>query len=203
MSKKLLLPLIGLITLTVIVVVFISIQNKKTVSPLGENRPTPTQSKSAPKKEYIDPSGFKFKYPTGVFIKEKEFEDNSVYSWIELTSPKIPGGIEINVADSSFTNLDDLLADKKNLRIKPIKLADVDGRQYELKNQLITVALDQGVLFTFTVDYQKNEDYWLSVNKTIVDSFVFQLPESTDNSTGSSDTSSQEDVIFEGEEVIE
>lgn len=212
MNKKILLPLIGG-TLLAIVVVFFSLskssKNQNIRSPVSENNLITTTSiiPKAKLTEYKDPSGFKFSYPENLKLQNKEIENQKIYSLLELTFLKDQGKIEIRVEDSQLTKIDDWFTNNKEAtkpaNIKKIKLADIEGRQFTQKDKFLTIALDQGALFTFTVTLGKEGKYWLDANNQILKSFQFILPENTENNVPVGDESSEEDVIFEGEEIIE
>lgn len=212
MNKKILLPLIGG-TLLAIIVVFFSLskssKNQNIRSPVFENNLKTTLSITPTVKlsEYKDPSGFKFSYPGTLKLSNKETEDQKIYSLLELTFSKNQGKIEIRVEDSQLTKIDDWFTYNKvatkPVNIKKIKLADIEGRQFIQKGKLLTMALDQGALFTFTVTLGNEENYWLDANNQILKSFQFILPENTENNVPAGDESSEENVIFEGEEIIE
>ncbi len=212
MNKKILLPLIGG-TLLAISVVFFSIskssKNQKTYSPVSENNTKKTLSITPTLKlnEYQDPSGFKFSHPESLKLQNKQTSDQKIYSLLELTSSKKQGKIEIRVEDSQLTKIDDWFTNNKMAtkpaNIKKIKLADIEGKQFTQKDKLLTLALDQGALFTFTVTLGNEEKYWLDINDQILKSFQFILPDNTENNAPATGESSEEDVIFEGEEIIE
>jgi len=189
----------------VVIAIFTSRSQEKIISPIFKDWAAPTPTKGAVMskilKDYTDPSGFKFKYPTGIFTKELEFQSASVYAWIELTSPTIPGSITVKAEDTKLKSPTDYFKNKSAANLKTIKIADLQGKTYEENNQLVTAFIDQGVLFTIIADLQKNKDYWSAANQGIIDSFKFVVPEAASQST-TSDTSGG-DVIFEGEEVVE
>jgi hypothetical protein len=211
MNKKILLGLIAG-TIFAIVVVFFSLSksSKNQIrSPISQN--LKTKVTVAPKqklKEYKDRAGFKFSYPDNLKLETKETEAQKIYSLIELTSSKNQAKIEIKVEDSKLTKIDDWFTSNKEStkpgQIKKIKLADIEGRQFNQKNKLLTIALDQGVLFTFTLTPDKDKKFWTDVNNKIIQTFAFELSETTTGgNTSTTSESSEEDVIFEGEEIIE
>lgn len=130
--------------------------------------------------------------------------DQSIFSSLNLTSNKYKGNIQIEVASSDLKSLDDWFRKNKvsqsSKDIVRIKLADLDASSFEQNGKLITLAVDVGTLFTFTVDFQKSKDFWLDVNKTILSSLAFQPPATSVENTSES---AEGDVIFEGEEVVE
>ena len=210
MNKKISL-LLAAITFLAILAVFFSLSksSKKNIhSPVSENNlKIKTISPESKLTEYKDPSGFKFSYPQNLNLQKKQINDQTIYSLLELTSPKNQGKLEIRVEDSQLKKIDDWFLNGKLATrpadIKKIKLAEMDGRQFSEKGKFLTIALDQGVLFTFTVIPEKNKNFWLNVNEKIIKTFAFEPPENTGENTSNNNASSEEDVIFEGEEIIE
>ena len=181
-------------------IVFV-ILTQKTKNPALNNLVYPT--KTAPPqvrlKTYANDSGFSFKYPESFTLSEKEASDESTYAWVELTNPKNKDVISIKLEDSDLKKIDDWFttSKKKDIKgeIKKIKLADLEGRQFANKeNQITTLALDEGGVL---ISILSNSS---SVHQQIVSSFIFT--QSSQTTTDTSNTS-EEDIIFEGEEVIE
>jgi len=210
MNKRILLGLTSG-TLLAIIVLFLSLSKSpknQIYSPIPQS--LKTGATSAPKqklKEYKDPAGFKFSYPESLKLINKQTNNQNIYSLLELTSPKNQGKIEIKVEDTKLTKIDDWFSNNqestKPADVKKIKLADIEGRQFSEKGKFLTIALDQGALFTFTVTPDKDKNFWSDINDKIIQSFSFELPESMPDNTSATSDSSEEDVIFEGEEVIE
>ena len=160
--------------------------------------PTKTVSSQPQLKTYANDSGFSFKYPESFTLSEKEVEDESSYAWVELTNPKNKDVISIKLDDSDFEEVDDWFtaSNKKDIEgeIKKVRLADLDGRQFtNKKNQTTTLALDEGGVLISILGNPS------TVHQQIVSSFIF----TQSAQTTTTDTSSAEDIIFEGEEVIE
>lgn len=207
MKVKIFLLLI-LLTIAVVSGIFIvSSRKEQEISPLGEKITSPTTTKRAESvslKEYKDPAGFVFQYPDNVKVESNTPSDQSIFSSLNLTSNKYKGNIQIEVASSDLKSLDDWFRKNKvsqsSKDIVRIKLADLDASSFEQNGKLITLAVDVGTLFTFTVDFQKSKDFWLDVNKTILSSLAFQPPATSVENTSES---AEGDVIFEGEEVVE
>lgn len=149
-------------------------------------------------KEYNDPVGFKFSYPESASVAAKKITKDTVYASLEITSPSTKGNISIEAVSSTLQKLDTLVATKTG--VANIKLADLAAKQYTEKDKIMTFALDKGVLFTITVTPEGNSEYWSTVNKKIISTFVFALPETP--SQQSSQTS-ESDITFEGEETVE
>lgn len=152
-------------------------------------------------KEYSDPAGFKFSYPDSASVSPKNTTDDNTYSSLEITSTSTAGKITIEAVSSDLLALDDMLASKTG--VTNLKLADLTAKQYAEKGNLITLALDEGVLFTITTSSGGNVDYWNEVNSKIISSFTFALPETTQVQSDTPSQSDDSDISFEGEEVIE
>lgn len=205
MRGKLLLLLTVLIIFVVIGIVILGQNKEKIVTPLGKSQNIPTVKPinlKAKLKTFEDPAGFLFKYPENLTVKINKSSDQSVFSSLKLTSKSEKGNISIDITGSDLQNLDAWLKQNKIASTgKKIKLADIDAISYEKETKYVTSAIDVGTLLTIGVDYQKNKNYWLDINKTIISSFTFSLPEEAPAAV--SESSADEDVIFEGEEVIE
>ena len=166
--------------------------------------PTKTLSPQAQFKTYANVSGFSFKYPESFILSEKEVTDESIYAWVELTNPKNKDVVSIKLEDSGLAKIDDFFTtpNKKNGikgEIKKVRLADLDGRQFtDKENQMTTLALDEGGVL---VSISGNPS---SIHLQIVSSFIFtQSAQTSSDSSGTSDGGGGEDIIFEGEEVVE
>jgi len=156
--------------------------------------------------EYNDPVGFSFNFPNSVVVSPKKTTDDNVYSSLNVTSSSTSGKITIEAVSSDLLTLKSLISTKTN--VTDIKLADLDAKQYTEKGNVITLALDKGVLFTITSSSGENVNFWKEINNKIISSFVFALPETTQvdsDATSQSDStdSTESDVSFEGEETIE
>ena len=168
------------------------------------NTPTSSQPQL---KNYFNDTGFSFKYPESLTLSEKDVTDDpSAYAWVELTNPKNKDVISIKLEDSNLAEIDDWFttANKKDVKgeIKKIKLDDLDGRQFtDNESQLTTLALDKGgVLVTISGNSS-------SIHQEIVSSFIFTQEAQTTSETSTdslnSDSGGGEDIIFEGEEIVE
>lgn len=207
MAKKVFL---GLILLTIVIfaaVFYFSGRTEKTFrSPVVDQKKPPTNSKPNQtlrdqEKTYQDPAGFSFSYPARSDVNQIKTSDQSVYSSLEIVSKNRAGKITLTAVTSPLTKIEDYFIKKKVERRK-LKIADMEAGQYEEKGKIITVGLDQGVLFTIAVDYKNDKNYWDSVNKKLVTSFAFELPEAANPPAGDRPSEQGDDVIYEGEEEI-
>lgn len=202
---------IGLGVLIVLVLSIVIVQNKnyKPSPSVKINSLSVSQSPESPTsqttQEYADPAGFKFSYPDTITVSSKESTDVNVYSSLVVTSSKNQGTMKIEAVSSDLTALDSLV--KSKAATTDVKLADLEAVQYAEKGNIITLALDKGVLFTLTVSSGGNVNFWNEVNNKVISSFAFAAPEKTqvqpDTSSPGSGNANDTDISFEGEETIQ
>ena len=187
--------------------IFRTIQHdsKSSVKVSSSPNTTAQSAKSTVIKEYTDPAGFKFSYPSSVSISQKNITNTKTYSSLEASSSSTLGSITIEAVASDSLTLDPILKSQTN--VTDISLADLKAKQYKEKGKIITLALDKGVLFTITVSSGENVQFWDEVNKKIISTFTFAPPEETqiqsDADTTTTSPSSDSDISLEGEETIE
>lgn len=162
---------------------------------------SPQSVSSQAVQEYSDPAGFKFSYPDSASVAPKKTTDDNTYSSLEIASSSTAGKITIDAVSSDLLTLDDMIVSKTG--VTDVKLADLTAKQYTEKGNLVTLALDEGVLFTITTSSGGNVDYWKEVNNKIISTFTFALPETTQVQSDTPSESDDSDISFEGEEVIE
>ena len=202
MNKRIIIISIGAFVAIIIGVVISrsSSSSPKSQSPV-KNESSLKSAASENLKEYTDPAGFSFSYPASVSISQKNTTNNSIYSSLEATSSSTLGKITLEAVSSDALSLKDLVKSKTG--ITNVKLADLDAQQYTEKGDIITLALDEGVLFTIIVSPENNTRFWKEVNNNILSSFVFALPEVAQEDSSATSSSTDSDVSFEGEETIE
>lgn len=145
---------------------------------------------------YQDEAGFSFKHPKGARVEEVNLEDDSVYSSLELTLSGKTGKLTIDLRDTTYKSVDDWLAKDrtapKNAKISgETKLATFPAKQYTSSSGLLTVAIDQGVLYRIEAPGTS----WEEVYDKIVSTFTL--------TAGSTSASSEANVIYEEEEIVE
>lgn len=192
----------GLITVSL----FTSDRSTPTQSPIISTSPAVKPASSVPilsskTKIYIDPSGFKFTYPDDINVEPKKTTDNSTYSHLILSSKKEKGTIGILIQD---TSLKDSSAWVKNLEKAspspiPIALAELKGFKVTGKKTVDIGLVDQGVLYTITLD-SPSSTYWEKALEKVAGTFMF-IPQN--NTSAPSTESGGDDIFFEGEETIE
>jgi len=186
--------------------IFFSRQKSKTLTPISNKLTIGNQQSAINNKEYLDPSGFKFSYPENLKLEVKDITSSkTLYADIEITSDDKKGKIRIKVEDTTKTFFDEFVKDKTTIETK---VDDIEAYQFQEKKQLVTAAYDQGVQFTITADQSQEKSYWFGLNKQILNSFKFVQPEQPASQQGgpaspAGGTTTEDDVIFEGEEVIE
>lgn len=197
MNKIFAIVIIGSFSVALFVTFLLTQKPKTPTSPATgviNNTPTTDVSSEAQLKlkTYTNPSGFSFQYPKSLLLTEKKINDQSIYAWVELTHLQKKGIVSIKLESSDLAKIDDWVGAGK---IKKIKLADLEGREFIDGQKITSIALDQGgVLISITTDLL------FEAHQQIVSSFIFtQPPQPTINTTGGGG----EDIIFEGEEVIQ
>lgn len=211
MPKRLIFLVLGIIaTISVAVVLLVNVTKKeKITSPIDENNKEKVvdgQKLSDNLKEYIDSSGFKFKYPDNFSVSTSDQLNENIYSLLTLSSDEMTEKTSLLVEATSAKSLDDWLTQNSQKiskeKLQKTKLADLEAIQYEKDNKVITVAYDTGVLFTIITELTSKRETMLKLNETILSTFAFSPPDSTDASSQTS-SAAEEDVIFEGEETVE
>ncbi|MDP3973228.1 MAG: PsbP-related protein [Candidatus Daviesbacteria bacterium] len=198
-NKKLILLLVVIIVLIIgIVLVLMRSQQKDSQSnPFAES----TFTKITPSEafiEYSDPSGFSFSYPDNLSLDKKVSEDEAAYADLLLSAKGVNGSLSLRIADSELDSIDEWVkVNQTSFKEDPkeVKLGNLPALEINLNDRIITGALDQGVLFTLEMP-KIEEEFWMKVYQKILTDFSFTTPEA--ESVVSSD-----DVIFEGEEVVE
>jgi len=195
MNKIFAIVIIGGFSAALIITILLTQKPKTLISPAKgviNNVPTTNALSTTQLRTYTNLSGFSFQYPKSLLLTEKKINDQSIYAWVELTDPQKKGSVSIKLEISDLAKIDDWVGAGK---MKKVKLADLEGREFTAGNQTTTLALDQGgVLISITTDLS------LPVHQQIVSSFIFtQPPQTTTDTSGNGG----EDIIFEGEEVIQ
>lgn len=207
MNKRIIGGLIGIVGLSIGMVVVLN-NTQKDSQPSTSIAPTMSVVKmpSEELQEYVDDSGFSFQYSKDITIKKQEDKDDTLYANLLLVSDQVNGNISIKIADSKLSSLDEWLENTKEATMtgKPNEIKFSGMSAYELKNgkKIVTVALDNGILFTISMEALENSIFWQKVYDKLINSFSFTVPQtSTGESTDESQSSGDE--IVEEEEIIE
>lgn len=191
------------------IVALLVISSQQSIQKKIESKTAPTiTQKVQPDQKYSDESGFEFTFSPGLSIKPNDELLDTQYSEIEITSAKRKGNININVETSTMTSFIEWEKENKiNIKTNPpkeLKIADLPTKQYLVDKKTVTIAFDQGVLFTLTLDSADNAAYWITNYNKIISSFKISLPqEEVSGTTGTSDQTIDGGVEYEGEETIE
>lgn len=157
---------------------------------------------SESKKTYESDAGFSFSYPSDVDLEEFDL-DQTTYADIELHSATVAGILKFRITDSKDTTASAWIATKNPAAKNTASdrtLDDIQGLEYVSENQILFAALDQGALFTIDIEPRENSVFWQTVYDGIVSSFAFVPPP---DAPAQSAPVSSEEIIFEGEEIIE
>lgn len=205
MRKPLVLALVGVGLVALVIGGVKVLTNKKQLA-------TPSTSQTIqtlPSKtltEYTDSSGISLNYPDDLIISASKDLDDTTYAQIQITSAAYPGSIMIRAADDKAKTLVSWISQNSKLASvessQDIKLAGLLAKKLVTNDSIVTAALDSGVIFTVEVFGQKNQAYWVDAYNTIIGSFTIVVPEAP-AAPSTNSTSGDDDVIFEGEEIIE
>ena len=140
---------------------------------------------------YEDTAGFSFDYPSDFVVTDKSLEDDSYYSYLDIKNEK--GSIFLIVSDTKYKTLDDWKkANTTATIVGATTLGGVKANQYNLAGNLVTVAIEEGILYELrSVSQDAKID---AGHTTILDSFKF---------ANANNTAAGDGTIYEEEEVIE
>ena len=202
MDKKTILLLI--VTLAVVVLVgkmllFSDYKKNLLITPLTNHQPTNQTLPSQTLKTYSDAAGFSFNYPDNLSLVRNELLDTAAYADIQLSAKGVDGSLNLKIADSKLASLDEWVKSNKvaSESATEAKLGTLLARQIQLRDKLLLGALNQGILFTLEIP---QTDFWQKVSQKVAADFSFAPPQLEGSTSGNTST---EDVIFEGEEVVE
>lgn len=207
MSKRVLLIVVVLVLLTIGGVTgYFVLSSKGTSSEARSGRSfsiipkTSQKEKTEVKAEvlYEDTSGFSFRYPKGVKVSDVTPEDDTYYSQLNLAEGSEK--MTITLKDTSSKTIDawfksDPIYSGASL-VGATTLGGISAKQYAKSETLITVALDQGILYL--IEGPKDGAFWEEAQNAIVPTFSFATA-----SKSSSSSSSSSNIEYEEEEVVE
>lgn len=196
MNKKTVLLLILAIGLVISAILVLLRPQQNSLRSPQTNQPE-VQTKILPSetfKVYTDPSGFSFSYPDNLSLTNNQIEDIATYADIKLSLNGVNGSLSLKIADSKFKSIDEWVKVNNiasNITTKEVRWGDLKALEIKLNDRLLVGALDQGVLFTIEMPLVE-EDFWMKVyNKMLADFSLGNVSPLSD------------EVIFEGEEVVE
>ena len=201
MSKRVLsVVLIGLgILLVVLAVVFVIKRNKKeqTVAPsTGEKSAGQLPIDKGKLKTYNDEAGFSFIYSEDLTVKEVENQDETTYSWLEISSLAKPKEfIFIKLTDTTLSSVDDWLNKNKQTDgvVNEAVLSGMNGKLIRSPTKIISVAIQKGILFLIESPFD-TASYWENRHKIIRESFKVAWP-TPKQTTAPAEDSGIEEVI--------
>lgn len=205
MNKKTLL-LLGLVIIVLVVAVWFVLNFNKQKNNLPSPISTEQQAKveitpSKTTKSYSDPSGFSFNYPDNLSLLNSDSVGPNTYADIKLTANGIGGSLDLKISDTQFPSITEWLkANSITVTPKEASLGSLKALEVTTKDKLLLAALDQGVLFTIEIPKGEN-NFWADVYKKVVEEFSFAPP--AVNTTSQGVITVTDEVIFEGEEVVE
>jgi len=207
MSKK--KTLIAVLILIFIGLFFLWSNNNKVskeiTSPLQPVSYPTSQPEEGPLKTYEDSAGFSFKYPESLTVSTVPAKDENVYSWLKISSPEREEKILIKAEDTELNSLDDWFAQEGKAAgggpSREVVLADILAKQiqYPKEKKLITVAIDEGILYLIEGPLDEGA-FWNRAQNTIVLSFNFL---NNQQKTEGQTQSAGEEAIYEEEEIVE
>ena len=192
--------------------IYLAVSKTNDIASPAPKTPGVTQKKKLPSerlKAYSDPSGFTLQYPEDLSLEAKEADDESVYADVQFSSKDVPGSLRLKIADSKIKTAQEWFSKGERslaYELSEVSLGNLKAFESQTANGVGLAALDSGVLFTIEVDAQKEEEFWAKVYEAIRSHFTFvsAAKETVSSSGGGSNASTTSDeVIFEGEEVVE
>lgn len=159
-----------------------------------------TQPKQAGKPildtSYTDQSGFSFKYPSKMKVSDITPSDDTYYTLLTIGENQ-DNAIKITVRDDP-----NYQPPAGSSLVGATTLATLPAKQYsykvDAKDVLSTVLVDRGVLYL--IQGPKDGGYWEDLQNDLISSFLFSGQEASQDS---GNAAAQENVINEGDEVIE
>lgn len=193
MNKKIviLILIIGLIAVAGKLLLF-PFSQKSFIDPSVQQLVKTEVLPSETNKTYTDPTGFSFSYPDNLSLAPNELTD-AAYAEVQLSAQGVEGNLILKITDAKFTSLDEWVKSIKDTQSTPqeVKLGSLKALELKTAGGLKLAAIDQGVIFSIDV-FQS--DFWMKVYSKVLAEFTFALPEVV---------TSEDDVSFEGEEVVE
>ena len=193
MTKKKKLIIAGIIICILVICGIIIYSRQRTSLQKETPKTTEVSVTPGPKEEMVvwdDPAGFSFQYPKGLTI-DKHDEDQENYAHIEMTSADHKGRIIIWGKDTTATTIDQWLKAEKGLKDQSHIDTTLGGNEAkkvmvkEPKKKQITATLDEDIVVIVETELD-DEEFWQSVNDTIVGSFKFGISSEVETGGGTS-----------------
>lgn len=150
---------------------------------------------------YKDEAGFSFDYPEGLTIEDVTGDDETLYSSLEVSKGFSGEKMIIKVSDTAFSSTGAWLKSKEASgagSTREITLAGMKGVQIQFTNprRLVTIVIDEGIMY-FLESSLDEVGYWNKIHNNIISSFTLTETQAPAAQAG------EEEIIYEGEEVIE
>lgn len=208
--KTLILGVVSVLLIVGVIAFFILNPNKGKTS-LSEPETKKEATLSQTYIDYADPTGFSFSYPDNVSIANKTSEnedtavDPSAYADLQLFSKDKSGSLNLKIADTKYKTREEWIKGNglpETTVPTEKKLGELKAFEVRTKDRLMLAAIDQGVLFSIEMPLIE-EGFWGEVYNKVVTDFTFAPPQTEVAQTGGGAVSAGEEVVFEGEEVVE
>lgn len=193
MTKKKKFIIAGMIAGLVIISGIIFFTQQRMASQKKPQNTSDVSVTPAPKEELLlwdDPAGFSFQYPKGLTV-DKHDEDTENYAHVELTNTDHKGKIIIWGKDTTATTIADWLKAEKSLKNAISVDTTLGGNEAkkiivkEPKAKQITATLDEDILVMVETELE-DQEFWQSVNDTIIGSLTFSTSSTTNSADGAS-----------------
>ena len=205
MNKKTFILAIVLLSIVTVIITLLSNRPKNSLSS-PQSLTLVKQSKIVQPSEtsidYTDPSGFSFSYPDNLSIAKNEVDNNS-YADLILSSKEVNGSLNLKISDSKFKSLEEWVKLNEKATVgtpRDVTLGKLKAVEIVTTDRLLLGSLDQGIFFDIEIPLVEKE-FWMKVKDKITTNFSFVS--STTATSGSTAVSSESDVSFEGEEVVQ
>lgn len=156
--------------------------------------------------DYSDPSGFNFSYPDNLSLTNNmsgETPDPDAYADLQLFSKDKSGSLSLRITDTKLATIsawlkENNISDTNQPTEK--KLGDLNAFEVKTTDHLILASIDQGILFTLEMPLLE-QPFWNQVYNKVLADFTFIKPDTTSSQFNTQ--ISGDEVVFEGEEVVE
>lgn len=139
---------------------------------------------------YQDTSGFSFDYPRTISIKDITPAAGIYYTELELS--KAGQSLKISITDG---NTNPYKNDKNARLIGSTTLGGINSNQYVVKDRLVSVAIDQGVLYV--IDGPKDGGFWEDTQNSILTSFKFGTSSAASGAAAADANTTYEEEVVE------
>lgn len=128
---------------------------------------------------YKDDSGFSFSYPKSVKVSDVTPNDTTYYTKLNLA--KDSTNLTVSVFDTTALTIDDFVKNSSAYQNATLfgaaTLSGMSAKQYSLDGKIITIALDQSVIYLF--EGPKDNGFWEETQNIIISSFALAKTSST------------------------